>query len=562
MNKHRILSGALVLIVSLLAPITITAPSSQAATLSDPNNTLVATPPMGWNSYNLLGGTFFPEQADCSLPSCIPLNETRIKAIAQAMIDTGLRDKGYVYVNIDDRWQDPRQPRDGNVQLQWDPRRFPSGIPALAQWLHAKGLKLGLYVLPNNRPCGGEEGPTNLANWPSGLPQTGSMGREYIDAQTFANWGVDYLKFDWCGCNESGTTGKAAQVFKLWDQAITASGRNMLVAASTWGWENEATWGPLYANTWRIDSDVYPQWSDIIRTLDKGSTVTLRSASGPKKGWNDFDSMQVGNPGLTAAENSTHFIMWAMENSPLILSNDLARMNQDTADLIGNTEIIAINQDTLGEQAWLAKDYGNGTQVWARSLTDGSKAVALLNRGSSTANITMNFTDIYLGSQAGQIRNLVNHTNLGSYAGVYTATVASHDTVVFKVAPVASQSIEMETGQLTGGAVAQTCATCSGGKNVGYVGGGSGTVTLNVTAASAGTYSISLYFNSGEARSVQVSVNGAAAIVFPNLNSGSWTAIGSYTVFSPLKAGANTLLFSNPSGWAPDLDRIVVAPSS
>lgn len=536
-------------------------PSSEAATTFDPSNSMASTPPMGWNSYNIFGGTFFPEMADCALPGCIPLNEARVKEVASAMISNGLKDQGYTFINIDDRWQDPRQPRGTDGRLRWDDRRFPSGIPALAQWLHDRGLKLGLYVLPNDRPCGGQEGPTNKPGWPSGLPETGSMGHEYTDSQTFADWGADYLKFDWCGVNEVNRSGQAGSVFNLWNDAIAASGRHMLVAASTWGWENESTWGPSYAHTWRIDSDVLPQWSDVLRTLDKGSTATLRSASGPTKGWNDFDSMQVGNRGLNAQENRTQFIMWAMSNSPLILGNDLRNMTTEIKSLVTNSEIIAVNQDSLGEQAWLATS-ASGLQVWARSLRDGTKAVALLNRTETAANIQANFADVFLGSNVGAVRDLYDRADRGVFAGSYTATVAPHDTVVLKITP--AQAIEFESGTLSGGARVQTCATCSGGQNVGNVGNNAGAARLTVSVGAAGARTLTLFYNSGDTRTVYLSVNGSAATAITSLNSGSWTTVASRAIAVTLAAGSNTLLFTNPNvgGWSPDLDRIVVTPAN
>ncbi|WP_183086229.1 alpha-galactosidase D [Mycetocola tolaasinivorans] len=548
--------GAAAIALTLGGTLIPAAPPAEAATLFDPGNNMAKTPPLGWNSYNIFGGTFFPQYNDCSLPSCIPLNETRVKEVAQAMIDNGLRDKGYRSINIDDRWQDPRVPRGTDGKLRWDDRRFPSGMPALATWLHDRGFKMGLYVLPNDRPCGGEEGPTNKPGWPSGLPETSSMGHEYVDAQTFADWGADYLKFDWCGVNETHTNGQAGTVFKKWNQAIQASGRNIMVAASTWGWESEQNWGPQYAHTWRIDGDVGPNWNDVLKTLDKGSTATLRSASGPTKGWNDFDTLQVGNPGLTPAENRTHFMMWAMSNSPLMLGNDVRSMTPDIASLIGNTEILSVNQDTLGEQAWLAKNTG-GLQVWARSLQDGSKAVALVNRTGSTANITANFSDIFLGSTSGAVRDLFAQADRGVSTTGYTASVASHDTVILRVIP--ARSTEAESGTLAGGAAIQNCATCSGGKNVGYVGNNSGTATVTVNAASAGNHALTVFFNSGDDRSVQVSVNGAAPITLSALNSGGWSQVGQRSIPVTLNSGNNTIRFSNGAGqWAPDLDRVTI----
>ncbi|MDR1189876.1 MAG: hypothetical protein LBK95_20885 [Bifidobacteriaceae bacterium] len=512
---------------------------------------------MGWNSYNVFGGTFFPEMADCAMPSCIPLNETRVKETAEAMIDAGLPELGYRYVNIDDRWQDPRVPRGADGKLRWDARRFPNGIPALAEWLHSRGLKLGLYVLPNERPCGGEEGPTNKPGWPSGLPETGSMGHEYLDAQTFADWGADYLKFDWCGVNESGRNGKAAQVFRLWDQAIQASGRDMLVAASTWGWEHEERWGPQYAHTWRIDADVAPAWGDVMRTLDKGSTSVLRAASGPAKGWNDFDTMQVGNPGLTPAESRSHFVMWAMGNSPLMLGNDLRNIDSGTLSLITNEEVIAVNQDLMGEQAWKAASSG-GLEVWARSLQDGSKAVALLNRSSAAATIRSSFADVHLGAERATVRDLTDRADKGVFDGSYAATVQPHDTVLLKVVPAVVH--EFEDGALSAGAQVQECGSCSGGKNVGFVGNAAGEVTLTVGALSAGDYSAALFYNSGVTRTLYYSVNGGTGQVLVGLDSGAWGTVASRNVELALVAGDNTIRFyqPNPGAWAPDLDKLEI----
>lgn len=541
-----------------------TAPAgpASAATTFDPENSLNRTPPMGWNSYNLLGGFWSHDLDDCSLPSCIPLDETRVKAIAQALIDTGLRDKGYVYVNVDDRWQDPRDPRDDDGALRWDPRRFPSGIPALADWLHDRGLKLGIYALPNDRPCGGEEGPTDEPGWPSGLPETGSMGHEYVDAQAFADWGVDYVKFDWCGVLESGTYGQAAQSFELWNQAIQATGRDMLVAASTWGWENEWQWGPQLADTWRIHGDVGPYWTDILAAVDAGSTPVLRAASGPTRGWNDLDAMQSGNGDLSLAESRSNFVMWAVSNSPLILSNDLVDLDPALLAVIGNEEIIAVNQDPRGEQAHLVRDDG-GLQVWDRTLADGSHAVALLNRTGSSATIAATLSELGIVGAA-TVRDLVGHTDLGTVTTGFGSSVASHDTALLRLAPVAavepSISVEFETGAFSGGSFAIGCDVCSAGYAAGWIGGDTGEVRLSLLAPAAGTYSVDLAYRSGEDRRVYVSVNDGPAAIWDGLDSGSWSDLGTSTFSVTLVEGYNSLRFfvPLPDVWAPDLDRIVV----
>ncbi|MDR2347167.1 MAG: hypothetical protein LBD90_00805 [Bifidobacteriaceae bacterium] len=657
---------------------------AEAATTFDPTNALNRAPLMGWNSYNLLGGYWSNENEDCDLPSCIPLNETRVKAIAQALISTGLRDKGYVYVNIDDRWQDPRQPRDSNNVLQWDPRRFPSGIPDLADWLHERGLKLGIYALPNDRPCGGEEGPTDKPDWPSGLPETGSLGYEYLDAQTFAAWGVDYIKFDWCGVLESGTYGQAAESFELWNQAIALTGRPMLVAASTWGWENEWDWGPEFADTWRVHGDVGPYWTDILAALDAGSTPILRAASGPTRGWNDLDAIQAGNGSLSLAENRSHFIMWAVSNSPLILSNDLTSISPALLGIFSNDEIIAVNQDPRGEQARLISDNA-GLQVWSRVLADGSRAVALLNRNDEAATITASLASLGVAGSP-RLRDLVNHADLGTVTGSFNATVGARDTALIKVTPVSAQeaedselaglaeivacatcsngaavagigpdgeaefdlyvaatgtydleiqylnaapdssvdldvngvpavtltefgvgsagqlfrrivavdlhagtnqvlvrgsagtspaptidcltaigyappvTVEFEVGTFSGGSFAVDCQNCSAGMAAGWIGGDTGEVRLSFLAAAAGQHIVEVFYRSGETRQVYVSVNGAAATVWPDLNSGGWEIVGSSAFTVTLGAGFNSLRFFVPGQdqWAPELDRAVI----
>jgi alpha-galactosidase len=243
-----------------------------------------------------------------------------------------------------------------------------------------------------------------------------------------------------------------------------------------------------------------------------------------------------------------------------MLGNDLRNMTPEILGLVSNQEILAVNQDTMGEQAWLADSSGD-RQVWARSLADGSKAVALVNRTGQTQSISAGFDKIHLGSRAGQVRDRVAGAEEGLFADSFAAVVGPHDTVLVKVTPAGK--VEAESGTLSGGARVQDCPNCSGGKNVGNVGNNAGQVSFNVTAPSAGGYDLRLFYNSGDTRSVMMSVNGGAPVTLSGLNSGGWSTVAAAGATVRLNAGNNALRFYNTAGaWAPDLDMLAFAPAS
>ncbi|MDQ1815725.1 glycoside hydrolase family 27 protein [Massilia sp. CCM 9210] len=311
---------------------------------------LAATPQMGWNSWNKFA---------CNI------DEKLIRETADAMVRIGMKDAGYEYVNIDDCWHGKR---DKNGNIQPDPERFPSGMKALADYVHAKGLKLGIYSDAGATTCGG---------------RPGSRGHEYQDAITYAAWGIDYVKYDWCD-----TKGlNAAAAYTTMRDAIRSAGRPMLFSMCEWGDNKPWEWGADIGHSWRTTGDIYPCWDceinhgswsafGVLRILDK--QAGLRKHAGPGH-WNDMDMMEVGM-GMTEDEDRAHFSIWAMMASPLISGNDLRSMPESTRKILTNKDVIAINQDKLGVQAW--KFMSEGTlELWAKPLANNEWALMILNRG-------------------------------------------------------------------------------------------------------------------------------------------------------------------------------------
>jgi alpha-galactosidase len=372
---------------------------------------VAATPPIGWNSWN----TF-----QCSI------SESLIEATADAMVSSGMQAAGFEYVNLDDCWMDGR---DSSGNLQWNASKFPSGIPALASYVHGKGLKLGIYETPNTVTCVGLYGGIS----PS--VAVGSLGHEMQDARTFASWGVDYLKYDLCEGQQSS--------FAVMRDALRASGRPIVYSINPGNGSGCPPTGattsvcgldlPATANLWRIGFDINASWSSITGLIDQDAPLSTYAGPGH---WNDPDMLEVGNGSLTADENKSHFSMWAMLAAPLLAGNDLRSMASSTTGVLTNSEMIAVDQDALGAQATLVATPTAGLQVWSKPLTgSGDRAVALLNRNGSAASITVTFAQIGLGTGTATVRDLWQHSDLGTFSGSYTATsVPSHGVVVLRIA--------------------------------------------------------------------------------------------------------------------------------
>jgi alpha-galactosidase len=365
---------------------------------------LGATPPMGWNSWNLFG--------------CANLNEMLVKQIADAFVSSGMQAVGYQYVNLDDCWMDGR---DSAGRLRWNTSKFPSGIPALADYVHGKGLKIGIYEVPGDRTC---------ANIYGGYSQgAGSLGHETTDAQTFASWGIDYLKYDKCTASLSG--------FAVMRDALRATGRPIFYSINpgdgTGCPPNSCSINlPTIANMWRIGFDINASWASIVGLIDQN--VNLWSYAGPGH-WNDPDMLEVGNNGINDTEGRAHFSMWAIMAAPLIAGNDLRSMSAMTRTTLTNNEVIAVDQDPMGAQGRRVATPATSLEVWSKPLTGTNvRAVALFNRGSSAASITAQWSALGIPTGAATVRDLWSHTDLGSFSGSYTASsVPSHGVVMLKV---------------------------------------------------------------------------------------------------------------------------------
>jgi alpha-galactosidase len=367
------------------------------------DNGVARTPPMGWNSWNKFG---------CDV------SEDLIKQAADAVVKSGMKDAGYQYVVIDDCWQVSRDPA-GNIVP--DPQRFRSGMKALADYIHAQGLKFGLYS---------DAGTGTCQNRPGG------RGYEFQDARQYAAWGVDYLKYDWC--NHSTQNSEAS--YSTMRDALQKSGRLIVFSLCEWGSTKPWLWAKDVGNLWRSTGDISDRWEGAPKSHELGVVQILdlqdglESYAGPGH-WNDPDMLEVGNGGMNLTEYRAHFSMWCLLAAPLMAGNDIRGMTGDIRDILINKEVIAVDQDALGREGRRVKSSG-GLEVWAKQLMDGGRAVALLNRTAGEAGITVSWNDIgYPSHLAAKVRDLWAHRDLGEKTGSFQATVPSHGVVMVTIKP-------------------------------------------------------------------------------------------------------------------------------
>jgi len=344
MRLAALYSAAILAAASLLAPAQ-TPYSSQVA----------KTPPMGWNSWNYFFGK---------------VTDKDIRDSADQIVTTGMKDAGYIYVNIDDTWEGQRD-ADGNIQSN---SKFPD-MKALADYVHSKGLKIGIYSSPGPKTCAGFEG---------------TLGHEEQDAKTWASWGIDYVKYDLCSfipavMQKQAPNDPAAQMrlmhaaYTKMAKALEATGRPIVFSFCQYGWDSVWEWAPaIGGNLWRTTDDIQPNWNSIYTLLNQ--QAGLAPYSGPSH-WNDPDMLEVGNGKLSLGENRLHFSMWAMLSAPLLAGNDLPNMKPEIRDILTKSEVIAIDQDKLGHQA--RRIYSEGeVDVWLKHLSGGATAIAVVNAGS------------------------------------------------------------------------------------------------------------------------------------------------------------------------------------
>jgi alpha-galactosidase len=365
-------------------------------------NGLALTPPMGWNSWNKFA---------CNV------NEATVRATADAMANSGMRDAGYVYVVIDDCWHGPR---DADGFITADKEKFPSGIKALADYVHSKGLKFGIYSDAGRHTCGG---------------RPGSQGHEYQDALIYARWGVDYLKYDWC---DTGSR-NAEEAYKLMADALRASGRDILFSMCEWGNAKPWLWASNVGNLWRTTGDVIDHWEGkydyswgVVSIVDMNEPLWPHAGPGH---WNDPDMLEIGNGGLSDSEYRSHFSLWAMMAAPLIAGNDVANMSDATRAILLNREVIAVDQDPLGVQGHRVWKEGT-SEIWLKPLSGGRQALLLFNRATASATITATWD--MLGRPAGatlRLRDVWSHRDLPRARGLYSALVPPHGVEMVVVRP-------------------------------------------------------------------------------------------------------------------------------
>jgi alpha-galactosidase len=385
------------------------------------NNGLAKTPPMGWSSWNQFG---------------VEINEKLIIETIDSMVTNGMRDAGYIYVNLDDGWQQDKGKRQ-NKPLDYDQKKFPKGIKYLSDYAHKNGMKLGIYSGPGETTCAGF---------------AGSEGHAKADAELFASWDIDHLKYDSCCSHKDASEQELKNIFYQMSKPLIDNPKDIVLHACHCGWQKIWEWaGDLGANHWRIGQDIsddfdYPEnregyYFDVLDMLDRGNGLEEFNKPGQ---WNDFDMLIVGlngeskelvGAGASNVEYRAHFSLWSILSTPLLTGTDVRNLDAYTLETLTNKEIIALNQDSLGEQAKTVKKVGN-IHILAKPMSDGSWAVAMLNRGSETESISVDWLqDLGLDWDDVQVRDLWKRKDMGVFSKSYQYEVISHQAVMLRLYP-------------------------------------------------------------------------------------------------------------------------------
>jgi alpha-galactosidase len=373
-------------------------------------NGYAKTPPMGWNSWNKFAGK---------------VDDKSVREMADAIASSGMRDAGYVYVNIDDTWEGKRD-SEGNITSN---EKFPD-MKALADYVHAKGLKLGIYSGPGTKTCAGFEA---------------SYNHEEQDARTWAAWGIDYLKYDWCNASEVYRPGELKSAYQKMALALRAAKRPMIFSLCEYGWQDPGEWGPLAGgNLWRTTGDIRDSW-DSMSSIGFDNQIGREKFAAPGH-WNDPDMLEIGNGHMTDTEYQTHMSLWSLLAAPLLAGNDIRSMTDPIKEILMNKEVIAIDQDKAGVQGIAVRKDGECTlaagrggqmnkipcqEVWKKKLADGV-AVGLFNRSGDTARITVKWSEVGINKKNPKIRDLWAHKDLPA-AEEFTTDVPSHGVVMLRV---------------------------------------------------------------------------------------------------------------------------------
>jgi alpha-galactosidase len=365
----------------------------------------VSTPPMGWDTWNFFG-----------LKLHAPPSDAPIRAEAAAMVASGMQTVGYTYIIIDDEWQGTRDSQ-GNIQP--NPENFPYGMAALADYVHGLGLKIGIYSSPGPLTCS---------------KHIGSYGHEQQDANTFASWGMDYLKYDWCGAK-----GDPATVFKLMYTSLQNTGRPFVYSISNYGMEQPWKWaGPQSgANMWRTSPDVKDNFD--IMAENGFSNDGLQQYAGPTKGWNDADMLQIGNGAMGIESYRTQMTLWCILSAPLIAGNDMTqllnsdKLDQEYLELLTNPAVIAVDQDPMGAQGWRVWQQG-AQEIWKKPMSDGSTVVGIFNKVTGTVTVDLPFKAIGVSGTV-DAYDLWAGKDLGNIQDGHPVVVVGFNGVMLKLTP-------------------------------------------------------------------------------------------------------------------------------
>jgi len=377
------------------ADLTPPAPPAVPALRALSANGLAMTPPMGWNSWN-----HFAERVD----------DGTVRATADAMVASGMAAAGYQFINIDDTWEGGRD-LEGRIRPN---RKFPD-MKALADYVHRKGLKLGIYSSPGFVTCGGYEG---------------SLGHEEQDARTFAKWGIDYLKYDWCSAGRVYADAQLQSVYQKMGLALQQGGRPIVFSLCEYGVLEPWKWGPSAGgNLWRTTGDIQDNWKSMEKIGFRQSDLAKYAGPGH---WNDPDMLEVGNGGMTATEYRTHFSLWCLLAAPLMAGNDLRTMSDETREILTNREVIAVDQDPLGVQG--TRMFADGTvEVWSKRLSAGRQAVGIFNRGEQAATASVAWSQLGLTAHPASTRDLWLHRAVDVAATGVAVTTPAHGVTLLLV---------------------------------------------------------------------------------------------------------------------------------
>ncbi len=359
-----------------------------------PYNGLAKTPPMGWNSWNKFAGRVTAED---------------VKGMADAIVSSGMKAAGYIYVNIDDTWEGMRD-ANGNITSN---KKFPD-MKGLADYVHGKGLKIGIYSSPGPKTCAGYEG---------------SYGHEEQDAKTWASWGIDYLKYDWCSAGRIYKDEDMQAVYQKMGDALHKTGRKIVFSLCQYGRADVWTWGPAVSgNLWRTTGDIRDSWDSMTKIGFGQNDLAKWAAPGH---WNDPDMLEIGNGGMSNSEYQVHMSLWCLLSAPLLAGNDLRTASPEILAILTNPEVIKIDQDRAGHQA--TRLSANGDQeIWVKNLADGGKAIGLFNRGAQPAGMEIKWADAGITGKH-KLRDLWAKSDVQWNDSGYQAQVPGHGVVLIRV---------------------------------------------------------------------------------------------------------------------------------